>query len=120
MGLNSRFIHPFIWLYFTCVYPLVAEQIESEHESSDIILRKRNKTTYASVLTLLWVLVMVNFALDWRYHRAAFVIHNDSPLDIAEAVGGIPDSFTIVMNTISNSCNWFADALLVCPNGDHS
>lgn len=88
-------------------------------EYRDILLRKDNKRIYASVLLLLWLLVMLTFSFDWEYHRSAFVTHGDSPLDIAEAVISVSSAEWIIIadNTLSVSCNWLADALLVLTSG---
>jgi hypothetical protein len=105
-------------LYVGAMFPLLnTSKLTTQY--IEILLRKKNKTAYASALTLLWVLVMLTFSFDWQYHRSAFVIHNDSPLDIAEAVEGRADSLTILDNTLSISCNWLADALVVCPSDDN-
>lgn len=83
---------------------------------SGTLLREKNKQAYAMVLTLLWVLVMVSFAFDWQYHRRAFVIANDSRLEIALAITQDTgaNSLTILDNIFTSSCLWVADALLVC------
>lgn len=70
------------------------------------------------MLTLLWVLVILSFAFDWQYHRAAFVVDNNSPFDIANALNG-PNvkSLGILDNFFSMCCNLLADALLVSGDG---
>jgi hypothetical protein len=78
------------------------------------LLRKKNKKAYATMLTFLWVLVMLTFAFDWQYHRTAFVIDNDSPIHIAEVVTSLGvKSIGILDNIFSMSCNLLADALLI-------
>lgn len=84
------------------------------------LLRRDNKKVYGAALTLLWLLVMLTFLFDWQYHRSAFVLHNDSPLDIANVVVGKTrvESLIVLDNTLSISCNWLADAMLVCQRAD--
>lgn len=59
---------------------------------------------------------MISFSLDWQYNRTAFVINNESPLDIADAVlnDASGEVFSILDNVAAFSCIWLADALLVC------
>jgi hypothetical protein len=81
---------------------------------AESLARKEKQKSYAAVLTLLWVLVMLSFSLDWQHHRSAFVLHNDSPLDIAnEMLNTGSNPLAILENTASISCIWLADAVLV-------
>lgn len=79
------------------------------------LLQEKNHKAYATVLTLLWVLVMLAFSLDWQYHRVAFVTENGSPLEIAQAIAsnGNSVSLGILDNIFNISANLVADTLLV-------
>lgn len=81
-----------------------------------LLLHKANKKAYASALTLLWALVMLAFSFDWQYHRSAFVVHYDSPLEIAEVASGNTRGKAIAFldNAASSASIWLADAMLVC------
>lgn len=84
--------------------------------------QKQNKKAYATMLILLWVLVMASFALDWQERSTAYVIDNNSPLDIAIAADTATSIafINIINNVLSNSCLWVADALLVGDGGETS
>lgn len=83
-----------------------------------ILLRSQNKKVYATVLTILWIFVMVTFSFDWQYHRTAFVIDNDSPSDIAQETINDDSNTTLLIldNLFAMCCNLLADGLLVRNN----
>ncbi|KAF5315145.1 hypothetical protein D9619_007585 [Psilocybe cf. subviscida] len=81
------------------------------------LLLQKGKKRISATLALLWVIVMISFSLDWWYHHAAFVVHNDTALDIAGFLQRVsPDidrPIFIMDNIFSVSSNWLADAILI-------
>lgn len=59
---------------------------------------------------------MLAFSFDWQHGRTSFVIDDDSPLDIANALTGdiYVKSLTVLDNVFSMCGILLADALLVC------
>ncbi|KAF5315395.1 hypothetical protein D9619_007587 [Psilocybe cf. subviscida] len=82
------------------------------------LLLQKGKKRISATLTLLWVIVMITFSLDYWYHRAAFVNYNSSPLEIANFIQRVSpqrvdQSLFTADDMLSVSSNWLADAILI-------
>lgn len=72
--------------------------------------RKGNKGSYSFILLTLWIIIVISVAYDCVGNREAFVLNNDSPLDIVIALNDdapILARITGVLNIL------ISDAILV-------
>lgn len=117
--LIPRCIHPFIWIHFTYANYLVIFGIRADSMAHIGVLLQRGRKEISATLTLLWVVVMLTFAMDWWYHRSAFVDHDNSADEIVAYLlritppTRVDQAIFTADNMFSVSSNWLADAILV-------
>lgn len=73
--------------------------------------RKEIKGFYSLALIVLWISVILDFAIDWATARAGFVVNNNSPIAIfIKLSSGLPSAWWSVP---SIAATLISDAILV-------